>query len=100
MRFDRLQEVEHVVALVHDVVRQEQAAGCHPGKDHVEELDVVRFPRIQEHHVEVACTFGISLKASPATTVTMSERPAFWTFAAASFARTGSYSMVVNFPPV
>ena len=49
-----VQEVAHLVALVDDVVRHEQAATWHPGEDHVEEALVVALPGVEEHEVELS----------------------------------------------
>ena len=54
LRLDRVQEVSHLAALVHDVVREEQAALVEPRIDQVEESLVVLLPRVEEDEVERA----------------------------------------------
>ena len=51
---DGAEEVGHLVFLVDDVVREEQAAGGDAREDEVEEFLVVRLPRVEEDEVEGA----------------------------------------------
>src|SRR5215203_4360064 len=51
VRFDRAQEVLHLVAFIDDVVREEQATLGQARVHEIEELLVVRLPRVEEHEV-------------------------------------------------
>ena len=63
--------------LVHDVVREEQAARPQARQHQVEEPLVVALPGVEKHEVERRRrASGSPLNASPDTTVTMSDRPA------------------------
>ena len=98
---DRRKEILHLIALVDHVVGEEEAppraavgtrgpgTSCNPAS-----------MRRGRRSREPPGPSGISLKASPLTTVTTSSRPARLMFAFASRARWASYSMVVSLPPV
>jgi hypothetical protein len=51
---DRLEEVAHLLLLVHDVVTEKQPAGPQPRKHHVEKPLVVALPGVEEDEVERA----------------------------------------------
>ena len=97
---DRVEEIPHLAALVHDVVREEQAALVQPRIHHVEESLVVLLPRVEEDEIERARHLRDLLERVAGHTWTMSERPARLMLSASSFARTGSYSIVTSRPPV
>src|SRR6185436_8255350 len=58
MRLHRGEERLHLALLVDDVVCGEEAAGVQPRVDHIEELLVVRLPRIEEDEIESAWQLG------------------------------------------
>ena len=85
LRATVVEEIAHLVALVEHVVGEEEAAARQPRVHHVEGTSCSpRFHASRKTKSKLPWTFGISLKASPRTTVTTSSRPAVAMFAFAS----------------
>ena len=74
--------------------------GVHARKHHVEELLVVGLPGVEEHEVERARQLRDLLERIARNHRDDVREPGGRMFSAASFARTGSYSMVIRRPPV
>ena len=92
----------HLALLVDHVVGKEQSARSDPRERPGRRTSCSRASRRPgTRRRRCPSSLGISVNASPGMTWTMSARDRrAWMLAAASFARTGSYSMVTSRPPV